>query len=51
MSRKFLQFNDLEIFGSVERLAQERRFDPLLLFVENCQEIVNDCKIATYEAG
>ena len=35
MSRKLLQFNDLEILGSVERLAQDRRSDPLLLFSEN----------------
>jgi hypothetical protein len=33
MKGTLLQGNDLEVFGGVGQLAQERRFDPLLLFL------------------
>ena len=33
MRGTLLQCNDLEALGGVDQLAQQRRFDPLLLFL------------------
>ena len=51
MRGTLLQCNDLEAFGIAERVVQQRRFDPLLLFLKSCEQMLCACQLMTYEAG
>ena len=49
MFGKLLYCHNLENFGSVAQLVEQRLFKPTLPFVSVCAQTINDCKKKTYE--